>query len=422
MQSLKDADNPLDFIRSNLRPVEPAVAALPTDTIKQVEAKRAEPIQSPVPEADKEPSQYPFSPKSDAKGVPADKSDSKVTDAKSVSSGDTTRSEEVISDDKEENFKILRKKAAELSSTVKEKEKTVEELQKKIKKYETGEEFPDLIKTKEARIAELERYEQLHALKISPAYKEKFIKPIETIKSKLTDIAKDYELPPELLEKALNITNKRELNGFLSEHFDEVGALEVKQLVTEAQTLRVQAEEAEREPSKAITELEESFKEIQATKRAQANDAIANISKEAWIDSLIKIKEEGKIPELIIKDDDPEHNKKYVEPVLQAASTEYGKIIRILTENGLEVLPKDVAFALARMVHLAHASGIALKAREIAERAAEEIKQNVVRTTRYERPSVGATVGSGQSSAPAPRSPTEAADMLINSVLAKRSS
>ena len=410
MNSLKDADNPLDFIRSNLKgPLPPEVAALPTQLVAEEDKKREQPT-SPVPEAKKESSPYPFDPKPEIK-------DENKPDA---TPSETTQSH-AEGDDKEENFKILRKKTAELSNVVKEKEKAVEELQEKVKKYETGAELPEVLKAKEARIAELERYERIHALKTSPAYKEQFIKPLTGIKNRLNDIAKDYEIPEEVMSRALELKNRKDLNGFLSENFDEVGALEVKQLITQAQELETKAKEAETEPAKAIVQLEESYKVAREAKRAKDNEVIVNVSKDAWVDSLIKIKEEGKIPELIYREGDTEHNKTYVEPVLQAASAEYGKIIRMLAENGLETLPKDVAFALARMVHLAHASGIALQARTIAEQAARELQQNVTRTTRYERPAIGSSGGSGQTSAPTPKSPLEAADMLINSVLSKRS-
>ena len=404
MTTLKDAESPLDFIRSNLKgPLPPEVAALPAQLVAEEDKKREQPV-SPVPEAKKEASPYPF----EAKPEPKKEEPAQPTP------------EAQPTDDKEENFKNLRKKVSETVTTLKEKEKTVEELQTKIKKYETGEELPEVLKAKEARIAELERYERLHALKTSPAYKEQFIKPLTGIKDRLNAIAKDYEIPEEIMGRALELKNRKDLNGFLSENFDEVGALEVKQLITQAQELETKAKEAETEPAKAIVQLEENYKVAREAKRAKDNEVIVNVSKDAWVDSLIKIKEEGKIPELIYREGDTEHNKTYVEPILQAASAEYGKIIRMLAENGLETLPKDVAFALARMVHLAHASGIALQARTMAEQAARELQQNVTRTTRYERPAIGSSGGSGQASAPTPKSPSEAADMLINQVMARR--
>lgn len=415
MQGLKDADNPLDFIRNNLRQLQTSQVD-PVQVVAETEKKRAEQnatpsptTPSPVPESGKEVSPYPFSVKSEAK--PEAGKDSGVAAQEPAAPGEGT--------DKEENFKVLRQKAADLAKMVKEKEKSEAELQVRIKKYETGADIPEVLKSKEARIAELERYEQLHALKVSPAYKEKFVKPVEDIKKRLELIAADYSIPKEELDHALGMTNVRELNTFLSEHFDEVGALEVKQLVTQAQGIISQSKDAEAAPSKILADIEADYKNLQEAKRQQANSAIIETSKEAWIDSLIKIKDEGRIPELIIKDADEAHNKQ-VEPILQAASTEYGKIIRMLAENGLEKLPKDVAFALARMVHLAHGSALSVEARNRAEAEVAELRANVTRTTRYERPSVGGGGQGGNSAPAAPKSPADAADMLINQVLSHR--
>lgn len=412
LSRFKTADSPLEFIKANLEATKPPLSVDPPQVIKEVETKRAD----------------------EAKVEAEKKEDASLSEMKldlplEVSKTSDVKGEEALKDetleepkdDKEENFKNLRKKLHETTTTLRDREREAEALKTRITKYETGEELPEVLRVKEERIRELEKYEKLHALKLSPAYRETFIKPIEGIKSRLSQIAKDYEIPPEILTEAIDITNVRELNTFLSNHFDDVGALEAKQLISEAQKIKTQALAAEKEPSNVLTEIEESYKTFEAQKRAKANSVISETSKEAWIDSLIRIKDEGKIQELISKEDDPEHNKRFVEPVLQAAATEYGKLIRTLAENGLEKLPKDLAFALARMVHLAHASAVSIESRHAAEIAKEELERNVRRTTSYLRPTVGTSShGNTQGESPRPTSPQDAAKMLVNTVLSKR--
>jgi len=321
--------------------------------------------------------------------------------------------------DKEENFKNIRKKLGEVSTTIKEKEKVIEELSTKVKKYETGEELPEVIKQKDAEIERLSRFEKLMSLKTSPAYKEAFIEPLERVQGRLGEIAKDYAIPEEVINNALNLTNKKELNEFLTEHFDDVGALEVKELVTEAQQIRSRAEEAEAEPMNALSELEKSYKNTLAQRRQQANNAIIETSKSSWVDSLINIKQEGKITELIHRENDPEYNKTVVQPILQAASSEYGKLIRKLAENGLEKLPKDLGYALARLVHIAHASALSIEARALLEKELNDIKSSSTRDTRYTRPPLGGSMGgtgSGNAQPAQPKSPQEAARAILSQV------
>lgn len=327
--------------------------------------------------------------------------------------------EESISD-KEENFKNIRKKLGDVTSTLKEKDKAIEELSLKVKKYETGEELPDVLKEKDAEIERLSRYEKLMSLKTSPAYKEAYIAPLEKVQGRLGEIAKDYAIPDEVINRALNLTNKKELNEFLTEHFDDVGALEVKELITEAQGIRSNAEEAEAEPMNALAELEKSYKNTLAQRRQQANNSIIETSKASWVDSLMAIKQEGKITELIHKDNDPEYNKTVVQPILQAASSEYGKLVRVLAENGLEKMPKDLGYALARLVHLAHASAVSIEARRLIEKELNDLKTSSDRTTRYTRPPLGGSMGgrggSGDAQPAQPRSPQEAARAILNQV------
>ena len=80
----------------------------------------------------------------------------------------------------------------------------------------------------QGRISELERYEELVSLKTSPQYKEKFLRHLTDIKEKLAVIAKDYDIPEEIMSQAMSLQSRADLNRFLSSHFDEVGALEVK--------------------------------------------------------------------------------------------------------------------------------------------------------------------------------------------------
>lgn len=407
-QKLQHGESPLDFIRKNLRsagavevpraeepPPEPAASEVKAEAAPESAPESSDEISYDLHPEDKE------APAKEAAKEPA---------------------EEVVTD-KEENFKLLRKKLGETTSELKAKDKVTKELEERVKKYETGAELPDVLKQKDAEIERLSRFEKLVSLKTSPAYKEAYIKPLEAAKESLKKIAEDYAIPEAVLEEAETFTNVKDLNQFLLNHFDEVGVRDVKDIISKIQTIKSSATEAEKEPLDALAELEKSYEQVETQRKIQATSRIIETSKDAWVDSLLHIKREGKIQELIHKDNDPEYNKTIVEPILQQASSEYGRLVRMLVDGGMEKLPKDVAFALARLVHLAHVSAISIEERRKGREELEEIKETAERTTRYTRPALGSSMGGAgggaEIEAPRPKSPREAAQAILSKVIRK---
>ena len=327
-------------------------------------------------------------------------------------------------DGKKENFKNIRKALSETKAALKEKEKALEETSSKLKAYDTADELPPgvaaQIKERDDKIAKLSKYESIVALKTSDAYKEKFIKPVESIKQKLNAIGKDYSIPPDVMQKALELKNTRSLNAFLSDNFDVVGATEVKQLITQAQELTNKAVEAEKEPVTVMQQIEAETAQVRNMQRAAQIDNIVKQSKSAWVRSLTKISEEGKVLELIPSDTDEEFNQKIVTPIREKAAHEYGKIVKALADKGLTELDDDLGFAISKMVQLAIASSVAIETRNRAQQETEILKTNTVRNNKFIRPTLGGGVNSSPGASSSPKSPTDAADMALNQVMGKR--
>lgn len=419
--TLRDADDPLAFIQANLHQPQ-AQQVDPNAIIKQVEEKRAEEAQAAKPEV--------LMPEInlDEQGEPKDGvqvqdgNDEKQVDetqTEQTDEAENEENEEVISSSAE-NFKKLRNIVKEAKQQRAEIEAKLKETEKKLNLYETGEILPEALQEKEQRINELERYEKLLSLKTSPHYQEKYIRPLTQIQDRLGEIAKDYAIPVEVMQQALSIENRAELNRFLSSHFDDVGALEVKQLVDQAKALQTEAKQAEAEPQTALQKIMEEAEAARVARRKQDLQVMSQVSKDAWVDSLLEIRNEGDAVELIHKEGDTEYNQTFVDPIIKAAAQEYGKLVTLLAHNGLEKLPKDLAQALARMCQLAHASGVALHTRNEAVRRAEELETNVKRTTNYLRPQIGSANGHGNAPLPKqPASPREAAEQLLNKVMSK---
>ena len=408
--SLENNNGSLDFLNKIVGEQTKTPQKVADDILAAKKAEESKPIVTPsiLPEEPKKEEAKPAVPAEPKKEEPA-----------SVPEADVVEEQ---TGNKEENFKNLRKKLGETSTVLKEKEKALTEAQERIKKYEAGEEFPEVIKEKDRKIEELSRYERIVALRTSDAYKEKFIKPIEGIKSSLSKIAKDYELPEEELHKALEIKNARELNSFLSDHFDAVGALEVKGLIAKAQGLTDEAKEAEKEPQAALQEIEAEYRKAEEVNKAAQITNIVNKAKQAWVQSLNALRAEGKVKELIPSEIDETFNTNVVTPLQEKSASEYAKIVRILAENGLKELPEGLDKALAKMVQLSIASSFAIDSRELAVKEAKTLRENSERNNKYIRPlsSGGVPVGGGSNNvSERGQTPEQAAEAVVNKVLAK---
>lgn len=329
----------------------------------------------------------------------------KPTETPAVEAQETDEGSTEEGDSKEINFKKVRTKLSETTKTLKEKETEITDLKSKIEAFKTGVEQPEVIKQKDDEIARLSRFEQIHSLKTSPAYLEAFVKPIDEATAQIRAIAKDYGYPEGVIEKAVNISNKAELNRFLASHFDEVGALEVKSIITRVQDVRAQAIQAEQEPVQALARIQAEHTQAIEAERAREKASIAEASKRAWVDGILAIRAEGKVQELIPREGDTEHNEKFVKPILQAAATEYGKLIRVLADSGLKALNQDAAKQLAMICQRAAASGTAFASRDALMKELEGYGAGA-NARKYGRPSLG---GGQRASAPAPTSLREEA-------------
>lgn len=341
----------------------------------------------------------------------------------SPSKEDSKEDEESEENSKEVNFSKLRANYKEVRKAVKEKDELISQLQAKITGYETGSEIPEIIATKQARIEELEQYEKLHALKLSPAYKEA-MRPAEAAMSRLKELAASYDLPEEELAKIVNNPNERQRNEAIAEYFDVVGATETKTLVETVRGTNAKLKELEATPAKAIEVLEAEHKQLMEVRKAETNQRIAATAKEAWGEVSMKIRGEGKYQELITRPNDPKHNKEIVMPIMQRASTQYSAIVKELAKLGISELPKELAVGLATMVQRAMITTISVESRDIAMREAEELKNNIPRTTSYERPAMGTAISRGigntqTPSKPITRTPVQEGRNLIQNIIDK---
>lgn len=305
--------------------------------------------------------------------------------------------EQIAGKESENDSSVIKKMRSALKNAtqqVKSHSTELEMLRKKVTDYENGLAVPEVTAAQLARIEELEKYEKLYNLKATPAYREKYVKPIEEEKAKLQSLAKDYGVTEEVLNAAFNAPTAAETNRILSQSFqDDVGALEAKSLLRNIKKIQSEAQEAEKEPVQTFSRLQEESDRIMQEKRQRANEAIVHTSKDAWSEALLSLREDNRFPELVYREGDTEHNEKYVRPTLTKAGQEFGKIVKTLAQNGLTEMPKDLGIAMSRMCQLAHQAGILAHHREQLANRVAELENLLGIKNGLDRPGVNSTGG-----------------------------
>lgn len=431
-------ESPLDFVTRNLgenggaeidpqavadaisneriKPNGPPTPSTPSE-MGQVTLDRilnAKPAQKPPPK--KETSDAPPEPKSlfdlNGEAPPEEPSPEEAP-----SEEEETLPEETEEASKAESIKALRTLVGEGKKKYKALETEKAALQKKIEAYESGAEVPEVLKTLKQRVEELEPLEKIHRLKSSRAYNEKLVKPIKNLETKLVALGEQENIPEEVMRELPKLKGSAR-NDFLSEHFNTAGIIDAKAILEPLDKLNEELKAAEEEPTKALSALEtKSSAEYEARKEAR-KAKFASKAKSTWVESLTKLRKEGKAEMLIPRDGDDEHNKKFVFPLQAKAATDFGKFVDAFEELGMEDLPDQIAGPIANMVILAHSAATANAALKLMTEKYEELLSSTKRINPLFRPSIGGGAGSGEApTQKAPASPMEAGEVLINSIL-----
>jgi hypothetical protein len=400
MGTLKPADDPLDFIKQNLRSTpEPVQVVIQQDIPTQVV--------TPPPSA--------------STGQSTETPQSKPVETKEGEqpSNDLLSSVTKEKPTKEQSLAHLRKKAESFENLAKQHEAKVLELEAEVARLKKLEE-DELPKVKD-RVKSLEHYEKLYALELSPEYQEQYLKPIEQAKERLKAIGAEYEIPQDIMEQASTITNKKQLNQFLIEHFDELGALEVKNVINDIQNLQTKAEQAKKQPAIALEEMRQNAESREMQDLQVRTQKITHNATQGWIKALNELNAEDKYPELKIVDGDFKHNE-ISRPIVENASAEYGKFVTLLAHLGLKELPEEAASIIAKRFALSEAALVMAQSRAHHYNAAQELINNSRRHAQLNRPPIGGymNVESGSAQGARPSSPTHAADILLSQVLSKK--
>lgn len=337
--------------------------------------------------------------------------------------------EEVLAADKspaKESFKRLHVKLKDTNKTLRETSANLAKAQKELEDFKTGRVAPEIIKEKEKEIERLSRYEKLHNLKSSKEYQEKYVNPLKQQKERLKNIFKDYEIPETeidgIINKLASSNSERELNTFLSESFDGVGAFEVKGILNSIRSLSSEAKAAEENPVQVLETLQQESQRIFQDQERGRKIKVFENAKSSWRSAVMDIREAGEIPELIRREGDEEFNQNFPDRILANAAQDFQELVKELAESGVKELSPNTMKALAKSFLQAHATGVAVSTRNKAVQDIENIEKNAGRLNGILRPNIGSGVPSGPARAPqADTTPEQDANAITQRILSKRS-
>lgn len=289
-----------------------------------------------------------------------------------------------------ENWKKAREALRETRKSVKTLTQEFESTKSKLERYEKGEIVPEIISAKDAKIAQLEKYETIVNGKLSDEYQSLVVAPTKEKSGALNKLAEDYNVPEHiragLIQKIVETENERERNSLITKYFpDAIGATKVENIVKDLHQLGTLALDMDNKPKETLQALQTQYQE----KKQQEATIIANqfesVSKVSWTKALEKTANEGLFTNLILDPNNTEHNA-IAEKNQHRAAIQFGALMKKLHENGLRTAPEDLTTGLARSLQLAVGGvGLAKELQAAHQRIAElEGTSGVLKT--YLRP------------------------------------
>lgn len=302
---------------------------------------------------------------------------------------------------KETNIKNLRNALKSSRDRVSELELELENKNKELERLSEIDDLKAQLQEKEERLQQLKSYEDVVSLYGTEGFKEKFYDSVDTLREQAVDIASDYGVDEDVIDRALQISNQRQLNDYLSNYFDTFAVQDIRGIIKEAQQIITDRQKAESEPARAREILLTNVAKRKEAENIQARKILNTVGTDAWNDmaAAYSNKESG-VALLQEKQGNKTHNA-LRESILKSASQEYGKTLAVLAQNGLKELPPTVARAMASRYQLGEAAAHAIVQAESLRKENQSLKEELKKFTDYNRPlssGRGNTVTPGNSS------------------------
>lgn len=287
---------------------------------------------------------------------------------------------------KEENFKNLRNALKASNFRVSELETELKAKEEELKKLDSVSELEAQLQEATSKLEKLQKYEDIIGLYGTEGFKEEYYDKVDSIKSDIMDIANDYGVEDSVIDQAIKITNQRQLNEFLGQYFDVYSVQDIRKNIKEIQNILEAREDAENNPVKTREYLLANFAKKKDAMDKQARENIKLASMSAWTEmNETYSNPTSGVDILQEKRGDKNHNDTR-ESILNTASQEFGKLMAMLTDNGLRSLPSNVARALASRFQLGEVAAYAIVQSEGLKKENDELKAELKKFTNYSRP------------------------------------
>lgn len=240
--------------------------------------------------------------------------------------------------DRENNIKNLRTKAKTAVSENQTLKTRVSELEAKLAEQPSVTALTTQLNDAKQRVQQLEQYEVLFALQDNPEFKSKFIDGDKSLTGEMKTIAKDYGVEESIVDEFLTLTNRREIDEFLTENFDsEQARQDLKALKQKRDGLQRERKEFEKKPGESYAQFEARKAQKETELLTQRDAHYTRIKNEGWGLAIAKNAElpnDQKIMELVEVPGKKDHNEKVVRPTLNGAKSMY--------ESGLAHIEKAI--------------------------------------------------------------------------------
>lgn len=287
---------------------------------------------------------------------------------------------------KEENFRNLRNALKASNNRVSELETEIAAKEEELKKLESVSELEAKLAEANAKLEKLQKYEDIIGLYGTEGFKEEYYDKVDNIKKDIMSLANDYGVGEDVINQAIGITNQKQLNEFLGQYFDVYSVQDIRKSVKEIQGILNAREEAENNPVKTREYLLTNFAKKKDAMDKQSRENIKLASMSAWTEmSETYSNPASGVDILQEKKGNKEHNETRL-GILNNSSQEFGKLVAVLTDNGLRSLPSNVARALASRFQLGETAAYAIVQAESLKKENDELRAELKKFTNYSRP------------------------------------
>lgn len=299
---------------------------------------------------------------------------------------------------KEDNIKGLRNALKTEREKIDTLETELKQTKDKLEHVGDVEELRGQLEEARKEVEQLKKYESLVGLKQSKEYKERYIDGVDNLVKQAQEIAKDYEVPNEVLQQLVSTGNRRDMNRLLAEHFDTIGAGDIRPVILDIQKLLIEKKKVENDPSKAEKDLLEAAKTKEKKEQELARRDLESVVQSGWADiATLYSGKDSAVEPLKEVSGNESHNKTRTE-IMQRAAKDYGQVMGILVKHGLRKLPEETAKAFAARFQLAEVTGHLMAQNETLLEQNKELRTKLGKYSNYTRPlSSGNSVQRGSS-------------------------